>query len=140
MTIRLHSKLGVNPHLTYCPRCGGETNEIALLGTTNKVYICNLGHRSIGYPKNGKCPECNAIVSFEREIEERERIPGGLCDNCQEQIKEVKKGGIFFRCKCGTEGVIKAGHPLAEAVRKQLKVKAPKPCGVELETCPNCEN
>jgi len=55
---------------------------------------------------------------------------------------EVEKGGVYFRCKdCGVNGVIKAGVPFAEDVRKHHNLPAPAPCGVEFTKdtgCPRC--
>jgi len=153
MSIRLHSKLGVNPRLTFCPQCGGETNELLLLGATNKVYRCtdpkcNTPH--IGSPPKGFCQRCGRAVKFERELDDWEKLPGSICDACQAKNKavdeEVAKGGIYWRCKdCGSAGAIRAGHPLAEQVREQMNLQPPAPCGVELTkepckglACPVC--
>jgi len=68
-------------------------------------------------------------------------LPGGLCDACKEQIQIVKDGGVFFKCKdCGANGAIKKDAPLAKAVRKQMGIEAPEPCGVEFtkKDCPVC--
>jgi rubrerythrin len=146
--ITLHKELGVNPRLTYCPQCGGESNELLLLGNTNKVYrceACNTPH--IGRPKRGKCMNCgHGSVPFERELDRMEKLPGSICDSCQEKnaavAEEVAKGGIHWRCSdCGSAGAIKAGHPLAVRVREQMGIEPPDPCGIEFskeEMCPVC--
>lgn len=79
-------------------------------------------------------------------IEEHERIAtNDLCNSCKKKKaateQEVAKGGVFFKCSnCGAEGAVKAEHPLAKAVRKQLDIAAPNPCGVEFDkgNCPVC--
>ena len=147
--ITLHPQLGVNPRLTFCPQCGGETNELLLLGNTNKVYrctssSCNTPH--VGRPKNGKCQNCGAQVKFDRELGDREKLPGSVCDSCQEKNREaeevVAEGGIFWRCSdCNSSGAIRGSAPLAQAVRKQVGIAPPDPCGVEFskeEGCPVC--
>jgi hypothetical protein len=140
----LHREKGVNPHMTYCPRCRGDGPELILLGAHDRVYKCNnsdCGMLHIGKPPGGVCQECKTSVFFERNIEDHERLPGGLCDNCVAQVKMVQEGGVFFKCAdCNAIGSIKADHPLSIQVRKQLNVEAPKPCGVAFtkNDCPVC--
>lgn len=146
-SIYLHPKLGVNPRLTYCPRCGGENGHLLLLGTTNKVYMCQgCGTPNIGKPKNG-CGKCGHYdVPFERELRPNERLPGDFCGTCRQEMKEhraeVAAGGVYFRCSdCPAIGVIRADHPFAKAVRKAHGIEAPDECGVEFskaEGCPVC--
>ncbi len=142
MSLQLHKEKGLNPHMTYCPRCKGEGPEIMLLGAHNKVYVCSSCEmHHIGRPKKGACTQCSADVVFERELEDSERIPGSLCKDCEAQIKMVEEGGVFFKCKdCDAIGSIKGDHPLAIQARKQTGVAAPNPCGIEFDknTCPVC--
>lgn len=147
--MRLHKEHGVNPRLTFCPQCGGEGNELVLLGAHDSLYRCireECGAAHIGRPEGGSCAKCGATVRLERKIGQHERIPGGICDACQEKNRqveeEVARGGIHWRCAdCGAAGAIRAGHPLAEAVRAQMGIAAPNACGVEftrVEGCPAC--
>lgn len=144
--MQLHPEKGLNPHLTTCPRCGGEGQEILLLGKHNKIYKCpSCGQTHIGRPKKGNCQKCGTVVEFEREIGESERLPGGFCDACKEEIEKFKKviaeGGIHWKCEeCRREGVITHDAPLAAAVRKKLGIFAPDPCGITFtkEECPVC--
>lgn len=108
------------------------------------------------------CPSCNTVnygsstredcgrcgLSLARgevrEIDEWEKIPAGLCKECEEKQKAcdkmVKEGGIYFRCKkCGSEGSITAEHELSKAVRKKMNIPIPGKVGVELEDCPSCQ-
>lgn len=147
--IRLHPKLGMNPRLTCCPRCGWESSELLLLGATNKVYRCQeCNTPNIGKPNArdgcGKCGHWN--VPFERELDASEKLPGSICDDCEKEMKEhkdeVAAGGVYFKCSdCSTTGVIKAGHPFAEHIRATMKIEAPEPCGAEFSKatgCPTC--
>ena len=146
MSIQLHPEKGLNPHLTICPQCGKDGPELLLLGAVDKVYKCTTCNMTfIGKPQGGRCPKCCVQVFFDRNIEEGERLPGGLCDDClelNEQVEKiVKEGGIHWKCKkCGSAGAIKAEAPLAKAVREQLNIPPPDPCGVAFTEaeCPVC--
>lgn len=154
-SIQLHSEKGLNPRLTICRNCGKDVG-VALLGSSEKIYKCtSCGARSLGgRPRKGshlnrreECPSCKAVgtYDFERNIEDHEKLPIELCNDCQKNLEavaeEVKRGGIHWKCKdCGSAGAIKAGHPLAEAVRAHAKIAAPDPVGVEFNKtdCPLC--
>lgn len=147
MSILLHPKLGVNPRLTFCPRCGGETNELLLVGKANKLCRCrHCKMTMLGPPWPAICPKCRNYPGWEkiRELDEWEKLPSSkVCDECQKEQEQfaqvVKEGGIYFRCKCGVEGVVKAGAPLALAIREHANIQPPDPIGVEVETCPKCK-
>jgi len=149
MSIRLHPTKGVNPRLTYCRRCGGDANELVLIGTAEGVYKCSLcGMTHFGYPRRGQCQSkgCTGGVYKERVLEDHERLPASdFCNDCKKEMKEheevVKAGGIYWRCKdCNSEGVIRASAELAIAVRKQTQIQPPDPVGFEMdkEMCPMC--
>ncbi len=142
--ITLHPKYGVNPHLCTCPRCGKDNNELVLIGTRETILKCNCGQTIYGHRHSEPCPKCGEKFNFTEvgKIEERDKIPTSLCDDCEKELaaeKEiVAEGGIYFRCKCGARGVIKANAPICAKVRAKLDV--PKgPCGIDFDTCPNCE-
>lgn len=141
----LHKEKGLNPKMTYCPRCRKETDEIVLLGNRNNVLTCPwCGTRNYGSTTKDSCGACkNSLQSAEvKEIGEFERVPGSLCDECQQELKEfdeeVKKGGIYWRCKCGAMGVIKASSEYAQEVRREAGIPAPSPIGVDLTDCWAC--
>ena len=145
--ITLHPTLGVNPHLTFCPNCGGETNELLLSGSVNSIWKCkSCGMNHIGYPKGGECQKCHSYdVEHLRELYDSEKLPGNLCDSCEKQVAEfraeVKAGGVYWKCSdCPATGVIKAESDFAKNVRKQLHIAAPWECGVEFTKadCPAC--
>lgn len=148
-SIRLHEKLGVNPKLTFCPRCGGDARELILVGADDGVYKCRECDITVFGYGLGTCPGCNSAnrtLSKIRTMEEHERLPGSPCEKCEKEINEhravVEAGGVYFKCTdCGVEGVIRGTAQLAKDARKELKVEAPKPCGVEFskkQGCPKC--
>ena len=141
----LHKTKGVNPRLTFCPRCGGDGPDLILLGNRDSVITCPFCNTAnYGAIRSDKCGSCGQPLSRgeSRKIEEHERIPGSLCKTCKEEVenfkKEVEKGGIYWKCKCGATGVIKGGSELAVQVREKSGIKE-GPVGVELDKCWVCE-
>lgn len=156
-SITLHPKLGVNPRLTFCPRCGKEGQELVLLGIRNYYAECpSCGTRCYGGFDHDKCPSCgNQTYGAQRtELKESERIPGGICESCEKEIAEhrhiVEAGGVYWKCsKCNASGVIKESAPAAAEIRrlngeeftKPIDGKY-KPCGIDFtgdECCPGCQ-
>jgi hypothetical protein len=147
-SIELDPKAGVNPRLTFCPRCGGDSNELVLLGARKFKRICSCGCVNFGARGGDKCGKCGEGLSHARreEIKEHDRLPAlGLCETCKEDeamLKEVvTQGGIYWKCKdCHASGAIKGEHPIAQMVRWKMKIETPKPCGIEFSKvdCPNC--
>lgn len=143
-SIQLHPKKGLNPRMGVCPWCGKDNGEVMLVGIQDGVYEC-CGTTFYGKPEGGRCPKCHSVLNRVRTLRESEKIPGGLCDECKARDEATKKaveeGGIFWKCsKCGSWGAIKKSAPLAGAVRKEMKIAAPAPCGVEFTEmeCPVC--
>ena len=143
--IQLHPTKGLNPHLIACTRCGKDTGEIALLGVNNGVYTCKaceMEHWGFaGRPRH--CQRCHSTDFSRKEMYDYDKMPG-ICKECLDKQKatdtEVEAGGVYFKCmKCGSKGAIKAGVELAAKVREKTGITAPKPVGVELESCPQCE-
>ena len=136
MSFRLHAQHGVAPALTFCRVCGKDTNEIAILGAS-----CNTVMKQVHEMTGGKEGSIDGYKEYGYN-----RIPSNEpCDECkakQAAVKEeVERGGVYWKCtKCGSEGAVKAGHPLSVRVREQMKIEAPKPCGVDLTgQCPVCD-
>lgn len=157
MSIRLSPKLGLNPGMTCCPRCGGRSNELVLAGDA-WMYQCKCGQKVVshGYPIDpcGKCGLPGKKDDRYRNNFTRLRPFDGSkdktmarepCDSCKKQIKEhqeeVAKGGVYWKCvSCGSEGVIKAS-PFTAHVREAAGVATPNPVGVEFDQehgCPVC--
>lgn len=143
----LHPTKGLNPKLTFCPRCHSDGPELILVGVHDKVYKCeDCKTAHIGRPPQGRCQNCKSYaVHFERNLGELERLPGDLCETCKKELAvfkaEVVKGGVYWRCKdCAQNGVIKTSAPLAAQVRAQMHIEVPQECGVEFDArdCPAC--
>jgi len=155
--VDIHPTRGLNPHLTFCPRCGGDGPDLILLGTREKLWQCNNCEAKIfGHRQSEKCPKCHegggrqpytsSGFTFVRNIGEHEKLPGSLCKGCEDELAEhkviVAAGGIYWKCKdCHASGVIRGGSGLAEEVRRVSKIEPPNPVGFEftkVEGCPSC--
>lgn len=146
-SITLSKDRGVNPRMTICVRCGKDTPTLALLGDGDYLHVCRSCNKTVlGKKGSRKCPACGAhALSMERRLDEYEKIPMGLCDECEAKDKEmhdvVKRGGVYWKCAdCGSSGAIRAEAPLAKVVREQSGIKIPNPVGVEFSKndCPVC--
>lgn len=142
--ITLHPTLGVNPHLTYCPRCGGDTNEIMLIGTRTTIRKCaGCGIKIYGHGWVEPCPKCKHKGPHDQvgRIMENDKLPGStVCDACAKELaafrKVVDKGGVYFYCaECKHSGVIKASAAFSKAFRRHHNIAAPNPIGVEFDKC-----
>jgi hypothetical protein len=161
-SIPLSKEHGLNPALTICPICGGDTNEIALVGNGNKYYCQNHpDYKTVCYStKDFDCPYCRKeqstnstqyrhhgspvfISKFDGSREKLTSIEP--CDACKKRLEEsseeLKLGGVPWRCKeCGSEGVVKHNTEYAINFKAMLKEKGlPERTGVEFESCPVCE-
>ena len=146
--ILLHPEHGVNPFMTFCPRCKGESPEIMLVGKMDSIRSCGgCDVKLIGFTPGQKCPNCGSNGPhgpIERHLRQGERLPGTEpCEACKAELAEwekiIKGGGLYFRCECGTEGVIKGESEFSKAGRKEHSTPAPELMGVNLDQCPNCE-
>jgi hypothetical protein len=141
MSIQLHPTKGINPHVTFCVQCGVDVG-IALIGNRDKKRTCdNCDTVNYGAKASDSCGKCGLSLRTAKaeEIREGERLPGGLCNDCQAEQKEhreiVEQGGVYWKCReCTLRGVIKPS-PFAEMVREQLGTPTPQLCGVEFEHC-----
>src|SRR3954470_15362765 len=99
----LHPKLGVNPRLTTCERCGKDGRDLLLLGTSNWFWECVNCEQKILSTKGKQpkeCPQCHFHnIKLLRELEPSERIVSGLCEACEKELEEhadiVAKGGVY---------------------------------------------
>lgn len=145
----LHKTKGVNPHMTFCPRCHAEANELLLLGHVDHVHVCKgcgLAHLENTAPRMCRNSRCQNGNFESRKLGDNERLPASEpCDACKTELAEhkavVDAGGVYWRCTdCKGHGVIKGTNEFAISVRKAHKLEAPAPCGVEFskEDCPAC--
>ena len=145
----LHKEKGVNPFLTCCYRCGGDTPTLLLVGVYDKVYRCgSCDRKQIGGGARG-CERvidgqrCRGVLVYESTLKDGEKIPLDLCDACDKECAEwdriVKDGGIYWKCDgCKRSGVVRGGSEFSQLVRERSKVAAPDPIGFQAATCPAC--
>jgi len=157
MSIHLHPDKGLNPRMTSCRNCGKDIG-LVLLGIYEYKRICNnCGTINYGISSNSPCGKCgHRDFSSPIKIEDHEKIPCELCDECGKRLddaeKAVREGGVHWRCKkCKSEGAVKHSEYAME-IRKatQDREKDDKnytepdsegkwlPCGIEWENCPVC--
>lgn len=84
-----------------------------------------------------KCARCGAKISNASRLASTNSK--GWCHACEEEVKMfdqvVAQGGIFWRCEnCGYEGTIRKSE-YTDAVRKVMRISAPKPCGMTFKSC-----
>lgn len=149
-TIPLHPTRGIDPHMSICPRCGGDGEEL-ILGDLRKAEVNGTGQYV--YANRGKTSEAGQDLEKQgviinrhdlhwEAVEEHERVPASRpCNKCEADIEMqeglVKAGGVYFRCTvCHCEGVIK-DNEFTRDIRKNAGVEAPKPIGVEFDNCEN---
>lgn len=145
-SIPLHPTRALDPHLTYCPRCGGDGTGIVI----GHIFVAHVpGHPeqiitcwSRGKGKQVREELDRRNIPFDtREAEDGEKLPAAEpCPKCQEEIalhrSIVEAGGVYYRCRvCGCSGVIRGDDPLAKHVREKAGIEAPKPVGIEFEAC-----
>lgn len=139
-SLTLHPKKGVNPRMTFCPRCGGEGKSLMLIGVHDKSGKCPTHGRVYG--AQFRCPAkgCGNDLTDVRTITESERLPDSQpCTTCEAEIKAhadiVAQGGVYWRCtECKKAGVIKPCG-LTEDARRAAQVETPNPLGIEFAAC-----
>lgn len=148
-SIRLHKEKGVNAHMTFCPRCGGESNGLVLMGAADHKGTCPDHGTVYGiFPGTRYCPaeekqgvKCGKQLHDVKVVGDYERAPGPLCEGCENTLKiqkeTIEAGGIAFRClSCGAEGAIQLSENTAEFIQM---IRAKGALGIEFEeNCPNC--
>lgn len=159
MSLTLDKDGNINPTLTYCPSCGGDTNELLLLGSKNFVYTSDTtGRMYVGMTQTEIFKQDrDAQGPFtKRVLKQGERLPStSLCDTCETAHKAVhdlvvQEGGIHWRCKqCKSEGGLRGDHALSIRVREQQGDEYTMPdadtgewkqVGVEMDECPVCDD
>lgn len=141
--LTLHPEHGVNPRLTHCPRCGGKSNGLVMMGIRSYVDQCvSCGTQHYGGADKGSGHSCGSRSLNRRELDLHETVPGPLCESCETKEQEIEKaiaeGGVFIKCKeCGLQGVLlyENHKEMCDDVREKLNVVFGKPCGIELKNC-----
>lgn len=150
--IKLHPEKGVNARLCFCPRCGGESQDLALIGDRNFVDTCVSEHCKMAHyggtdrriHERPACNSCGCSV-VRRPLEENERIPSAdICDQCKQLMQVAheafKTGGIMVKCtNCFTELVLSGTSKYAIEFREKTKTPAPLPIGSLVTLCTNCQ-
>ena len=109
---------GLDPHLTFCPVCQGNAEEITI-GVVLKYYGEETGILlGYGHPGGVLAQELlRQEITYRTEaVRDGERLPaGGPCPDCQADImhqrlefeEEIKRGGIHWSCNvCAKFGVV----------------------------------
>lgn len=132
---------GLDPRLTYCPRCGGECNEI-IVGD-NRLITHSSGQKAIA--PRGKTSKVMKQLGWSRSDCQVGMVPEGRlpatqpCDSCNKELEEwgkiVADGGVYWQCaSCDKTGVVLPSE-FANLVRAKHGIDPPGPCGVEFMTC-----
>jgi len=141
-SIPLHPKRGIDPHLTFCRRCGGDGPEL-VVGHMKKCEIDGKTFYSYpGYQARQLLKEqgYSEYAGTWVDLEDNEKMPSRTpCDACLKEIKLHKEvvagGGVYWKCnQCHQRGVIKKS-PFSDNVRAVGKIEAPAPMGVEFDHC-----
>jgi len=116
-----------------------------LIGIHTAIVECSQCKIKIygGTPNGSICPKCRRHCCFNHigTIGEHDKLPSnGFCDACEKEVDEHKRivaaGGVYWQCRgCKQKGVIRETAELSALVRKEMKIEAPDPCGIEFEKC-----
>lgn len=146
MSIKLHKRLGPNPRMSFCPKCGGDASALALIGDANFKGVCPEHGDVYGLRARAhtcSVPNCGRQLSDVVELTDYEKVPSPMpCTKCAEglalQKKAIEEGGIAWRCcTCGSEGAFILGED--EESNAQIRaVRQRGYTGVEIPGCPVC--
>ncbi len=143
--IPIHPDRGIDPHLTFCPRCGGEGRGL----TIGHLKKAEVEPGKYVYANRGQTHKTRKELEKQgyhghlhwEDVDEYEKVPDSdVCKKCEEEQDEWKaeidRGGIYWQCaSCSLRGVIKHNAEICRTVREQMKIPAPQPCGLEFEKC-----
>jgi len=146
--IPLHPERGLDLHLTSCPKCGGDAEELTL-GALRKAEVTKGQYVYANVGKTSRTAQDlirNKVIDYASQlhwepVEENERVPASQpCKACMDEMEEhaavVKEGGVYFKClECSRTGVLKANSQLSIDIRSHAGIHAPDPIGFEHEGC-----
>ena len=137
-------------YIETCQHCGKQTGVTGELEPTQEWRCGQCSQRMIGDTKPENCVSCDAEPQYIEHAgpfdlaAEDSQLASGVCSACAQKIQdhtlEVQAGGVWFRCDCGAEGIIKHDHPVAQAVRVAAGVEPPDPCTLQLSECQGCSD
>lgn len=150
--IPLHPTRALDPHMTYCPHCGGEGSGITIghmrKARTKHGWVYAIRGQTLRLAQR---LVAQGVINNQYDLKwmdtrEGEKIPDTQpCNKCKKEIEEhaaiVRAGGVYFRCSnCNATGVINATSEFAKAVRETHHHTNGEPCGVEFskKDCPVC--
>jgi len=147
-SIPIDPEKGLDPHLMFCARCGGESNALTI-GAMRKAQLDDgrwtYAMRGKGRLAAKDLEDAGVITNRHNlkwiELDERERVPDPEpCSKCKEELEEwaklVAEGGVYCQCaQCSMKGVIRPDTVLANAVRAATNIEAPNAVGMEFEQC-----
>ena len=121
-SIRLHSKHGVAPAMTFCRICGKETNELALLGAYADKTMRDLaeatggahgdpnGYKEYGHnriPATEPCEECKGhlkaggTIIIAKDIEQYLKLDAGQIEHLHGRVANAKGQYLDFKAMAG---------------------------------------
>lgn len=137
--IPINPKKGLDPRLTFCGRCGCDTNE--LIVGDNRLMENSEGQKAIA-PRGQTRSVAKKLGWGHYTVTEvpEGRLPATEpCDSCNAELIEwneiAKAGGVYFQCdECKCSGMIKPSE-YATVLREYTGTGPDDPCGVTFETC-----
>ena len=144
-SIRLHSKHGVAPALTFCRICGKDANEIALLGSrcdnvmrqlheaTDGAHGDKNGYQEYGHnriPAQEPCDECKGhlkaggTIIIAKDIEQYLRLDAGQIEHLHGCVADAKGRFLDFKAMAGK--VINVNRAFWFADGDNIRMRDPK--------------
>ena len=145
MSIRLHSKHGIAPALTFCRICGKDTNEIALLGAhadkvlrevheaTNGAYGDEGGYKEYGHnkiPATEPCDECKGhlkaggTIIIAKDTGRYLRLTTEKIESLHGRVADAKGRFLDFKAMAGK--VLNMNRSFWVADTENIRLRDPK--------------
>ena len=145
MSLRLHSKHGVAPALTFCRICGKDANELALLGAgcdtvlkqvheaTGGVHGDKDGYKEYGHnriPATESCDECKGhlktggTIIIAKYTGEYLRLDAGQIESLHGRVADAKGRFLDFKSMAGKVLNVNKAFWVADA--ENIRLRDPK--------------